>query len=122
MISRISVIPIKGDKSRNHYAFSSYLLEHNLGRKELLQVASMLTNSVLEQFFINSVPAIKNDTYAIEISFKPGVTDNVAHTVKETIRDSLGKQAENAEVYSSKIFVTKLKKLSDAEEFASSLY
>lgn len=122
MISRVSVVPIQIDKTRNHCAFSSYLLEHSLSRKDLDSAARLLTNPILEKFYIDTVPGFKGYPYGIEISFKPGVTDNVAHTVKETIKDAFGSRGKAIEVYSSKIFLTKFKQENEVEKFASSLY
>jgi len=122
MISRVSVVPIQTDKSRDYCAFSSCILEHNLSRKELESVAGILTNPILERWYIDTVPSDKIYNFGIEVGFKPGVTDNIANTVKETIKDYLGKKVSTIEAYSSKIYFTKLNNSKEVASFASSLY
>src|SRR3989339_1408258 len=101
MISRIYVMP----KGKTNF-INSYLIAHKLGNEKILKIARVLANPILEEFSINKFPQIENFTYAIEIGFKPGVTDNVAHTAKETITDLLHlKNNSDFEVYSSKVFL-----------------
>ncbi len=120
MISKIYVIPLKFNKKRGYSAISSYLLEHTLRDSEVDTGARALTNSVLEKYAIDTLPA-EGFTFAIEIGFKPGVTDNVAHTVKEALADLLGAEPD-FNVYSSKVFLVKFGKQTEAEEFAGTLY
>ena len=54
-----------------------YLLSHQISLKKLKQIGKAFTNPILEQFFINQIPLKNKFSYAIEISFLPGVTDNV---------------------------------------------
>ncbi len=125
MISRIYVIPLKNDKTRGSYVIQSYILKHTLGKEALLKAANALTNKILEQYSIDECPsfATRGFNYAVEIGFKPGVTDNVAHTVKETIVDLLHpKEDKNLSVYTSQIFLVKLKNLNEVKNFAESLY
>jgi len=83
----------------------SYLIEHSLAKADLLRVASALTNPILEGYSIDKLSKTNCD-FALEIGFKPGVTDNVAHTVKETIIDLLHiKEEADLVVYTSKVFL-----------------
>lgn len=100
MITRIYVADKKDPKF-----VQSYLLTHSFSPTELTKIAHALTNPVLENFSINSFFKIKK-AFAVEIGFKPGVTDNVAKTVKETVIDLLKGKAKPFEVYSSKIYFT----------------
>ncbi len=100
MISRIYVADKKDPKF-----VQSYLFTHFFSPQELTRIANALTNPVLENFSINSFPKIKK-TFAMEIGFKPGVTDNVAKTVKETVVDLFRGKAKPFEIYSSKIYFT----------------
>ncbi len=85
---------------------ASYLLKHEFGAETLQKIARALTNPVTEVFTIDRLPKLKAAKYLIEIGFKPGVTDNVAHTVKETIIDLLHLDNEvDLEVFSSKIYL-----------------
>ena len=131
MISRIYVT-----SKEKADLINSYLISHKLGTDKISKIAAALTNPILEEFSINKFPDVgrlgsrrptSNFTYAIEIGFKPGVTDNVGHTVKETIIDLLHLENNSAlaelEVYTSRIFI-----VSDpinenkVNEMAASLY
>ena len=109
---------------------NSYLISHKLGNDKILKIARALTNPILEDFSVNTFPkdGLRGKfTYIIEIGFKPGVTDNVGHTVKETITDLLhlknnsGSNSDLA-IYTSKIYLVSNSKLEDVEKIALSLY
>ncbi|MFH1200991.1 MAG: AIR synthase-related protein [bacterium] len=128
MISRIYVT----SKGKTDF-INSYLIAHKLGKDKILQIAQALTNPILEEFSINKFPDVgRRDsrrptskfTYAIEIGFKPGVTDNVGHTAEETITDLLHlKNNLNLAVYTSKIFlISKPISLAEAKKIALSLH
>ena len=141
MISRLYVIP-KGEDSREGlflkswnelglhgkvskvYVLDSYTIDSEFSDSEILKVAEAFTNPILEKFLINQLPEEKKFSYVIEISFLPGVTDNVAHTAKETISD-LFHLDENSklEVYTSKVFlVSGTINLSDIKKIAFSIH
>src|SRR3989344_8287978 len=120
MISRIYVMPKgKGNKA------DSYLVDSKLSKVGLKKLATALTNPILEKFSINNFPKdglLGKFSYAIEIGFLPGVTDNVGHTVKEIARDLLKlKNVSDFHVYTSKILFT-TGTLADAEKLALTLY
>ena len=124
MISRIYVTP----KGKANF-INSYLISHKFAsdqRDKILKIAKALTNPILEEFFINKFPKTKKFTYVIEIGFKPGVTDNVGHTVEETIIDLLGvvgcPTPDNIAVYTSKIFLVSNSKLEEVKKIALSLH
>jgi hypothetical protein len=52
-------------------------------------VAQLLVNPVTQHYLINTPYLPPDFNYAVEIGFLPGVTDNVAHTVRESIEDLL---------------------------------
>jgi len=125
MISRIYVVPKSGGTKAD-----SYLIDSKLSKKELAKLAEALTNPILEKYYVNEPLKIGNFTqpwrgftYAIEIGFLPGVTDNVGHTVKEIMADlfHLKKDADFA-VYTSKIIFVNSKNIDDAQKIASTLY
>ncbi len=118
MVSRIYVKP-KGKAK----VVSSYLMAHKLNQSQILRVAQALTNPAIEEFSINKFPEVSGFSYAVEVGYLPGVTDNIAHTTKETILDLLHlKPSSNLAVYTSKIFLVKKKNLDGAKKFAASLY
>jgi len=101
----------------------SYLIDSKLSKKELIKLAETLTNPILENYFINESPKIKGFSYAIEIGYLPGVTDNVGHTVKEMVTDLLRIKNPDFEVYTSKVFfVSGSRKLEDVQKTSLTLY
>ncbi len=122
MISRIYVAP-KNTLGRPE-SVNSYLISHKFTSAQILKIAEALTNPILEDFSLDKFPKIKNLKHAIEIGFKPGVTDNVATTVKETISDMLRIKNDSAfEVYTSKVFlVYKAMSKQDLDKFVFSLH
>ena len=119
MISRIYVI----QKKKANF-IDSYLISHKFSNEKILKIAKALTSPILEEFSIDKFPKIQNFTYAIEIGFKPGVTDNVSHTVKETVIDLFHlKNNSDFQVYTSKIFLfSEKKKLEDIKKISLSLH
>jgi phosphoribosylformylglycinamidine synthase len=119
MISRIYV----AQKEKANF-IDSYLITHTFSKETLLKIARALTNPVLEEFSVDTFPKTKKFSYAIEIGFKPGVTDNVGHTTEETIRDLLHK-GNNTKfaIYTSKIhLIVNSQKLEDVQRIALSLH
>jgi phosphoribosylformylglycinamidine synthase len=128
MISRIYVT----QKGKADF-LNSYLISHKLGGDKIRKIAEALTNPILEEYSINKFPDVgrqdpgrptSNFSYAIEIGFKPGVTDNIAGTTKEMIVDLLRlKNNSNLAVYTSKIFLISDKKsLEEVNEIALSIH
>src|SRR3989344_5828559 len=119
MISRIYVM-LKTGASRA----DSYLIDSKFSKKELIKLAEALTNPILENYYINQSPKVGDFSYAVEIGFKPGVTDNVGHTVEEIAKDLLHlKKDSNFKVYTSKIFlIPGSHKLEDVRKMALTLY
>ncbi|MFA5936924.1 MAG: AIR synthase-related protein, partial [Candidatus Paceibacterota bacterium] len=141
MISRLYIMP-KGEDSRTKLYLKlwnnlnlngkvsdisivdSYIIDSELSYNETKKLANTLTNPILESFFINELPKEKKFSFIIEIGFLPGVTDNVAHTAKETIFDMLHlKKNIRLEVYTSKVFlISGTIKSEDVKQIALSLY
>src|SRR3989344_1356984 len=116
MISRIYVVPKEGQRA------DSFLIDSKFSKKDLEKIAKALTNPILEKYYINESPMVGNFSFAIEIGFLPGVTDNVGHTVKEIATDLLNlKKNLGFEVYTSKIlFVSGTRE--NVEKLALTLY
>ncbi len=62
---------------------------------EVNQIAQALSNPVTDFYSFEAPINPAGFAYAIEIGFLPGVTDNVAHTAKETIQDLLNSQGSS---------------------------
>lgn len=119
MISRIYVTPKKGSGR-----VDSYLVDSRLGKGELEKLARALTNPILETYSINLSPKVGDFSFVVEIGYLPGVTDNIAHTVKEMAADLLKlKKDSGLEVYTSKIFlITGKHTKEEVEKIALEMY
>jgi phosphoribosylformylglycinamidine synthase len=142
MISRIYITPNGKDVRKKLYIDSfkelgllgkvsnitlldSYLIASRFSNEELFRIAKILTNPIIEKFSINKIlEKEKSFDYLIEISFLPGVTDNVGNTAKETILDLFHlKKETDLKVYTSKVFVISgTINLKDVEKIALSLH
>ena len=81
----------------------SYTIDKTLTQPELAKVKKLLINPRLEKEFSLSGGDF---SFAIEIGFLPGVTDNVGKTVVEAIEGALGKKFKAGEaVYTSRVYV-----------------
>jgi len=107
-----------------------YTIAKDFSGAEREQIGTMLTNPLFEDFTIAAPNVDPNFdwSYAIEIGFLPGVTDNVAHTVSESIEDLFKIQFQKPEenVYYSQITFLKgkldeLEVRKIAESFANPL-
>jgi phosphoribosylformylglycinamidine synthase len=85
MINRVEV----SSKISDTQAISVYTIKKDLNKNQLNKIALSLTNPVYQKFTINKPTLLNKFTWAIETGFLPGVTDNVANTVKEIINDQL---------------------------------
>ncbi|MCL2154629.1 MAG: AIR synthase-related protein [Leptospirales bacterium] len=70
------------------------------------EAAEMLSQPVTQDFIINKPYNPENFDYCIEIGFLPGVTDNVANSVRESLEDFLKKKIdkEKAVFYTTSYF------------------
>lgn len=105
MVNRIEISTKIPDK-KSYVAV--YTIDKKLNSKQLAEIASILTNPVAQKAAINKPTRVSKFSFATEIGFLPGVTDNVANTVREIIEDRLRiKFSQNEGVYSSKLFFIK---------------
>ena len=103
---------------------ASYTVDAKLSADELGRAAERLANPVTERSSTSTVLAPEKWSYALEIGYLPGVTDNLGRTVQETIEDCLGRKFSDGEaVYSSTIiFLEGALDRSDVERFARELH
>lgn len=83
-----------------------YTINVNLTQDQVKRIASdLLTDPITQEYRINK-SFDRPFTVAIEVGFKPGVTDNVGATTVEGIEDLLGiKLASNESVHTSKLYL-----------------
>lgn len=87
-----------------------YTIDKKLREKQLIAIASSLTNPITQAFSIQQESEKKilstKFSFAIEIGFLPGVTDNVATTTKEMTEDVCKVKFEKSEnVYTSQLLL-----------------
>ncbi len=108
LVNRIVVRDKLGDGKVEVKIVKSYVINKKLSEEELGKVAIRLINPVVEEYEINQMTSPDNFSWAVEIGFLPGVTDNVGSTVKQGIEDLLGIKFEDSEgVYSADILFFK---------------
>lgn len=76
-----------GDKLRKVKIIEVYTVEKNLKEHELKAIAEMFSNPIVQTYKINSHEQEEEFTWAVEIGFLPGVTDNIGATARQTIED-----------------------------------
>jgi phosphoribosylformylglycinamidine synthase II len=105
-----------------------YTIDKDFSQEQLEDIASKLANPLTQNYFFNTektkVTPPQKFTYAIEIGFLPGVTDNIAHTTREIIEDGLKVSFKNGEdVYASQVTIlTGDISATDAEQIALTMY
>ncbi|MEK7109993.1 MAG: AIR synthase-related protein [Patescibacteria group bacterium] len=115
IISRIPDTRAKLKKNQLHqinknvnevFLVDVYTVKKDLNQNQLIEIASSLTNPVYQDFKINQPTIVSKFSWAIETGFLPGVTDNVANTVKEIINDQLKiKFTGNEGVFTSQLLL-----------------
>ena len=83
----------------------SYLIIGNLTQVEIWQlIKEVFVDPIIEMGYLNTYPNFKFD-YALEIGFKPGVTDNVGTSTKEAMRDIFPHLKEISAFSSNLLFI-----------------
>ncbi len=83
-----------------------YTIDYDFSLEQVEQIAKMLTNSLTQEYKINSPSFLEGD-WIVEIGFLPGVTDNVAHTTQECIQDLFNLQFKDNLVFTSQMISIK---------------
>ena len=100
-----------------------YTIDGKLSAGELRKVSQDLTDAITETTSTRTILTSKSFTYAIEIGFLPGVTDNVGNTVSQMIADTISKPLESIHVYSSLfLFLSGNLKASEVTRMAGELH
>ena len=101
----------------------NYLLDADISPEEAEKAALSLTQPVTQKFLINEPFMPEDFNYAIQIGFLPGVTDNVAHTVRESIEDLLKRELDQEKsVFSCITCFFSCGSIEDIEVLARELY
>ncbi len=69
----------------------------------LSALKSTWLNNVEQTFPLKLLQSLKCDYYG-EVSYKPGVTDTIASSLQDAMKDLLGNKAGHAEVYAAKLY------------------
>lgn len=103
---------------------AAYTIDAELSDDHIKIAAERLTNPVIEECSIASVSTPAHYSYAIEIGFLPGVTDNVGHTAKQTIEDATGRVFTDEEAVYTSLFIFLIGNISpsDVGRFADELH
>jgi len=112
-----------GKEIKRLYLVDVYTIDKRFKREELEKIGLMLTNPVTENFAVNKEISPPKFSWVVEIGFLPGVTDNVATTVKEEIEDLLKVKFSLSEgVYTSqRIFIEGKLKFKEVKALAGNL-
>lgn len=88
------------------YLADNYLLNIDVEQNDIKGAAEILIQPVTQSYSINSPYIPENFNYCIEIGFLPGVTDNISHTVRESLEDFFKKKfdSEKSVFYSTSYF------------------
>ncbi|MBU1500016.1 phosphoribosylamine--glycine ligase [Patescibacteria group bacterium] len=98
IISRIPDTRAKVKKNQLHqvnknidevFLIDVYTIKKDFNQNQLKEIALSLTNTVYQNYNVNKPTLVNKFSWGIEIGFLPGVTDNIANTVKEIIKDQL---------------------------------
>ena len=98
----------------------AYTIDGELSGSELAKAAEVFTDSIIQSSSVDEPLVAAGFDWALEIGFKPGVTDNLGATAKEALEDGLSRKI-NA-VYSSKrIYLSGRLTRSEADSVCSGL-
>ncbi len=113
-----------GFKIKNVWLVDVYTIDKKLTSDQLNKTASVLTNPVFQDCYINKPYFPPNFSWAIEIGYLPGVTDNIGSSAKEIVEDLLRIKFKLGEgVYTSQLmFVDGNLSKDDAIKIADGLF
>lgn len=100
----------------------NYLLSTDIGVDSVKKLANMLTQTVIQKYSINDAFIPTDFTFAVEVGFLPGVTDNVSHTVAEVLSDMLPDRVNDGVFTTRSFFLKGNISKEDALKIANELY
>ncbi|OHD71061.1 MAG: phosphoribosylformylglycinamidine synthase [Spirochaetes bacterium RBG_16_49_21] len=102
----------------------NYLIDADLSDRQAEAVAGLLVQPVIQEYLINRPYTPEGFSYAVEIGFLPGTTDNTAHTVRESIEDLLkiGLDIEKSVFFSITYFFSGSLSRPEIDEISAELY
>ena len=77
------------------YLADNYLLNIDVNEKDIRSAAEILIQPVTQNYSVNTPYIPVNFDYCVEIGFLPGVTDNISHTVRESLEDFFRKKLDD---------------------------
>ncbi len=92
-----------------------YFFSRNLDDQKFTKISKLISNDVSQTILTKKnvkkvLSSYSNFNWVVEIKFLPGVTDNIATTVKEIIKDNLKSSSKSFELGSTKIILIKGRK------------
>lgn len=103
------------DKIENLFMVDVFTIEKEFDEAQINIISQALINQVSHQAFVDMAFKPKSFDLAIEVGYRPGVTDGVALTAKELVEDLLGtKFLADEGIYTSQLYFLK-GKLSEKE-------
>ncbi len=101
----------------------NYLINGDIDEEQAIDIAQSLLQPVTQDYKINEPCDPGDFSHALEVGFLPGVTDNVSHTVRESIEDLLKTKLDHEKsVFSSVTYFFKLNNPGEVENIAAELY
>jgi phosphoribosylformylglycinamidine synthase len=116
------------NKIHNVFIIDVYTTDKNFTQMQLEKLGAVLCNPVTQTFHITPLPVSLNGLpafdWAIEIGFLPGVTDNIAHTVKEIATDLLKESFTSDEDFytSQTTYISGKLSKKEVEQLADNMY
>ncbi|MFH0836105.1 MAG: phosphoribosylformylglycinamidine synthase subunit PurS, partial [Candidatus Micrarchaeota archaeon] len=91
-------------KLDNAKTTEAYTISDDLSKSELEKAAGVFTDAIIQENAVDA-PLVSTDfDWAIEIGFRPGVTDNAGNTAREALQDALKKKI-SAVYYSKRLYL-----------------
>jgi len=107
-VSLIDNLASFGYKVEKAAVVDVYTINKDLDEASFANIAALLVSPVTGKAIINGKTDIEDFDFAIEIGYLPGVTDNIASTVREEVQELLNISFKEDEgIYSSQLFFVK---------------
>ncbi len=106
------------------YLADNYLLNIDVNENEIKSAAETLIQPVTQNYSVNHPYTPDSFDYCIEVGFLPGVTDNISHTVRESLEDFFKKKfdREKSVFYTTSYFFNGVNDLNKINSISRELY